>query len=393
MKVYAQDGVNTKEGDSFSAYCGRLCAGTYGNSPKVDVYDMSRGNFRGPRGFSLKGLPPGCKHTLAPDGIGTKVVAIDASFGHGKAGFDLAAMTAMDITRWGGLPLVFTNVLDTYTIGQEGERVNIACRELLAGLVEAAKALKMVVLNGETAELPGCVSSENPEALVKFNWVGVACGVYHPQMMILGDTLAPGQIIMALMEISLRSNGHSTARKALAMKFGLEWWKNPDAQAAIASVALPSVLYDPFLNQLHGWPEKNFWPLIKMHLIVHVTGGAIEDKFANDLLFPAGFSAELDDLFDPPPIMRDIAGWRGMSDEDCFGTFNCGQGALVVIDAKDEKKFIEFAAEYGIPAKRCGRILETRPGKAPSVIITSKFTGKEFPIRPKPKKTEQEIKS
>jgi phosphoribosylaminoimidazole (AIR) synthetase len=384
-KMYALDGVDTDEGDSFSEYAARLCVSTYSNSRHVQVYDMSRGNFRGPRGFSLVDLPPGYKWTLAPDGVGTKATVIDASLSHRTAGFDLAAMTAMDITRWGGKPLVFTNVLDTCTIGKEGERTNVACRELPAGLVDAAKVLQMVVINGETAELSQCVGSENPSAVVKFNWAGVACGVYHPDKMILGDTLAPGQVIMALREVSLRSNGHSSARKGLALRFGPEWWKNPDAQEAIAAAALPSVLYDPFLNAMHGWSSPDFLPLIDMHLIVHVSGGAIEGKFAKNLLFPAGLSAELDDLFEPPKVMRDIVSWRGMSDADCLDTFNCGQGALVVIDERDKGRFIDEAAKFGIEAKRCGRITETPAGKEPVVNVLSKFTGNIVPLRPKSK--------
>lgn len=382
MKLYARDGVDTDEGDSLSAYAGKLCASTYRNSPFVEVYDMSRGNFRGPRGYHLVRLPPGCVLTLAPDGVGTKVVVIDASFGHRKAGFDLAAMTGMDITRWGGKPLVFTDVLDTYTIGKEGDLTNAASRELLAGFVDAAKVLQMVVLNGETAELSGCVSSENPDAVVKFNWAGVAFGVYHPDKMILGDTLAVGQSIMALQDW-FRSNGHSSARKALAMHFGPKWWNNPAAEETIVAVATPSKLYDPFLNYVHGWSSPDFQPVIPMHLIIHVTGGAIEDKFANDLLFPAGFSAELDDLFDPPEAMRNIVKWRGMTDEDCLGTFNCGQGALVVVNPEDEGRFIDLAAGYGVTAKRCGRITETPAGKVPVVKVVSKFTGELVTLKPK----------
>ncbi|MFA5022591.1 MAG: AIR synthase related protein [Patescibacteria group bacterium] len=384
MKLYAADGVNTKEGDSLGAFAGRLCASTYSNSKFVQVFDMSRGNFRGPRAFSPVNLPDGCVLTLAPDGVGTKVVVIDASGGHRKAGCDLAAMTAMDITRWGGMALVFTNVLDTLTIGKEGELTNKAARELLTGFAEAANSLNMVLLNGETAELPDCVSSPNPDATIAFNWAGVAAGLFHPDKMILGDTLAPGQSIMALKD-SFRSNGHSSARKALAMHFGPEWYKDPGAQKTIKEVAEPSMLYDPFLNSVHGWLNPDFRPIIPMHLIVHNSGGAIEDKFAGDILFPLGFSAELDDLFDPPQAMKDIVFWRGMTDLDWLGTFNGGQGALVVIDSENEGWFIELAASFGVVAKRCGRILKTPVGEEPVVKVTSKFTGNIVPLRPKPK--------
>jgi len=56
-RKYAEDGVNVVEGDSFSSFAASLCQATYKNSRYVEVHDFSRGHFRGPRGFKLKGLP------------------------------------------------------------------------------------------------------------------------------------------------------------------------------------------------------------------------------------------------------------------------------------------------------------------------------------------------
>jgi len=43
-------------------------------------------------------------------------------------------------------------------------------------------------------------------------------------------------------------------------------------------------------------------------------------------------SAELFDLFTPPDIMLKCAKWREFSDEECYSTWNGGQGAIVVVD-------------------------------------------------------------
>jgi phosphoribosylaminoimidazole (AIR) synthetase len=82
-RKYAQDGVNVAEGDTFSRFAGALCRETYGNSPYVEIRDFSRGHFRGPRGFRLKGLPKDCWMDATPDGDGTKVVLVDAAGGCG----------------------------------------------------------------------------------------------------------------------------------------------------------------------------------------------------------------------------------------------------------------------------------------------------------------------
>ena len=74
---------------------------------------------------------------------------------------------------------------------------------------------------------------------------------------------------------------------------------------------------------------------MKVHAIIHLSGGAIKEKFAKDILFPKGLSARLDNLWEPPKIMRQCALWRNLSDEEFYETWNGGQGMLIVVDEKD----------------------------------------------------------
>lgn len=370
---YGQAGVNISAGDAFGAFTGALCRQSYVNSPYVQVTDFSKGNFRGPRGWKPKGLPEDCVLTDTVDGIGTKVVLIDAAQTYGLAAHDIVAMTAMDITRYGGLPLVFKNILDVKRLGDVDSETYRRCQEIMRGLSRLANEHSYVLLTGETAELNVCVSSENPDASVKFNWGGCMTGVYHPDKMILGDTLAPGQVVIVFAD-TFRSNGISAVRKALAMKYGPTWWNNPLAQDDISHCAAPSVQYDRYLNRLHGWFNNcSLQPLAKLHLVAHLSGGAFKGKFG-DLLKPLGLSAELNDLFDPPQIMRDCAQWSGMSGADCYETWNGGQGALVVVDQSAVDTVLELAGRYHIQAKVSGKITEQRDHV---VAITSKFDGKQ----------------
>jgi len=367
---YKEDGVNIQEGDDFSAYAAGVCQKTYGFSPFVQVADMSQGNFRGPRGVDFMGLPAGFTVGVAADGPGTKVVLIDAAGSYKLAAHEVAAMTGTDITRWGGLPLVFASVLDFSTLGEKGDPVNTAAREVIAGAYDVAKAMKFVILTGETAELGPCVGSENPEANLKFNWAGFMTGAYHKHKMILGDSLKEGQIIMVLKENGFRANGISSVRKALKIKYGENWWTNSEALADIKACATPSVLYDLFLSELNGWHNEIYSIEIEMHLIVHLSGGAFKSKLGEDMLFPLGLSAEIDNLYEPPEIMKKCAEWRGMSEPECYSTWNGGQGVLVVINQTDEQKFIDKAQAHGLEAQNGGKIIKK---DKPSVIIESKF--------------------
>lgn len=375
---YETDGVHIDNGESFSSFAARICQSTYQNSPFVRVSDLSGGHFRGPRGWTLNSekfpLLRESILTIAADGIGTKPVLIDAVRGYGHAARDLLAMTAGDITRWGGLPLVFSNILDVHELGEQGSASHCAARELLEGLVLAARDEGIVVLTGETAELGLCVFSENSGATFKFNWGGFMEGVYRTDMLISGDTLREGQLVIALMEKGFRSNGMSSVRKALAMRFGEEWWANPEARHCMKACATPSVLYDRFFVDANGWTGNKRIPI---HRIVHLTGGSFKSKFGEDALFPRGLSADLYDLFDAPAIMRSCAQWRGMTDEEAYAVWNGGQGALAVLDEQDVDSFLTRAARYRIRAKVCGRIMKHA---TPMLRIISKFNKGQMAI-------------
>jgi len=373
--TYTQDGVNLKAGDAFSAYAAEVCKSTYRNSRYIEMLDNSDGHFRGPRTLHYRNLPEGCSFGLAPDGIGTKVVLIDSALSHNRAAWDLIAMTCGDIDRWGGLPVIFSNVLDIKTLGENGSVQFQRFQELMIGLGEAANRIEIVVPGGETAELGPCVSSENPNATTQFNWAGFALGIFPSrEKMITGKSLAAGQIIVAIKEDGFRSNGISSVRKALALQYGKEWYNNPDAHIALFYAATPSKLHTNFFATLNGWrnPEpNNFEAPVRIHLISHITGGSIKSKFA-ELVFAHGLSAHLDNLWEPPQIMKSCGEWRNMDDQNFYETWNGGQGALFVIDEKDFETCRRIADLDGLSIIKCGEII---PRRVQSVTIESKYKG------------------
>ena len=377
-KTYKDDGVDIAEGDSFSGFAGCICRDSYNNSPFVLIHDYSSGHFRGPRAFSLRGLPVGYTMDAAPDGIGTKVVIITAASSHHEAARDLLAMTCGDITRFGGLPLVFINILDVASLTGPSNNTNSLFRKMIEGLGVAAKEQGLVILRGETAELGDCVGSEWVIAPTKFNWGGMTIGVYHPDKMITGESLAVGQVIVALKEEGFRSNGISSVRAAFRQRFMQNWYQNPEAEEAITAASHPSILYDRLLSEANGWYSPDFSPKVKMHSIVHLTGGSIKSKLGEDILFPIGLSADLHNLFIPPQIMRDCAEWREMEDYDTYSVWNGGQGALVVVDAADADTLINLANSHGIQAQYCGVI---KKDSSPQIVIQSKFHDKEVIYR------------
>ena len=369
---YSQDGVNVPVGDAFSALAGKLTSTTHQNCPYVEVLDLSQGNFRGPKPYVFTGFPLErlCLEP-APDGIGTKVVIHDALGSHYNADWDLMAMGTTDSTRYGGLPFMLTSVLDVRSLGDSVESEQFKCYvSMIEGLVAAANEIGLVLLKGETAEVGACVGSDNPNSVAPFNWSGFVQGIMFRDKMILGDRVRPGDSVVALRENGFRSNGISAVRKAFKKAFGDDFYSNPDAQTDLCAAGLPSKLYDRALNTAHGWYEPDFRPLIDMRLIAHISGGGI-GKFV-ELLAPTGLSAELDELYELPEIMRKCASWRGLSDRELYTTFNGGQGALVVLPVEQVLDFVELAEAYGIEAKPCGHITKSTKTR---VSLFSKYNG------------------
>src|SRR3989344_2942172 len=247
-KIYSKDGVDVEEEALFSSFAGSICKASYSNSPFVEIHDFSGGQFRGPRPFTFKNLPEGYFIEASTDGLGTKGILIDAAKTHHLAAYDLIAATASDITRFGGIPLVFLNVFDTTSIGNEGDEVNKTYKSAISGLGKVAKEEEVVLLKGETAQMGDAMGSEITDSQTKLNWSGVMIGAYHKDKMITGEKLAPGQVIVALKENGFRCNGISSVRKALRGKFGKEWWNNPEARESVQLAATPSVLYDKYVN-------------------------------------------------------------------------------------------------------------------------------------------------
>ncbi len=365
------DGVDVEEESSFSSFAGSICKGSYKNSPFVQIHDLSGGNFRGPRPFLLKNLPKGYLIEASTDGIGTKGIIIDAAKTHHLAAYDIIAMTASDITRFGGVPLIFVNVFDTTSIGNKGDQVSKTYKSAISGLGKVAKESKIVVLKGETAQMGDAIGSENTASKTKLNWSGTMIGAYHKNKMVTGINLAAGQVIIGLKENGFRCNGISSVRKALKAKYGKEWWRNPKAKESIKLAATPSVLYDNYVNTLHGWYDKKFKAEVKIHSIVHLSGGALKEKLAKDILFPKKLSAVIDDLWEPPQIMRQCAKWRKIDDEEFYEVWHGGQGMLLIIEEKDAKHCIKRAKDFGVRARVIGKVTKE---KTPQILINSKLT-------------------
>lgn len=369
--TYKQDGVDRLAGGNLSEYIGKIRQNTW-NQPFA-IVSLETAGYSSAIRLTVKGdlLRKGCYLTEGSDGIGTKTAIIVAERSFQDAAKDLLTMLADDITRSGGLPLWVNTVLDVSTTSYAPP-----IQELFKGIVEYADKLRIAVANGELAELGDFVGPIEI-GVFRFLWSGSMTGLMHPNLRITGETVRAGDSVIALREYGFRSNGISSVRKGLASQFGDEWWHNPVAESAIRRASEPSVSYSRFLSKINGWsPERcmygTFRPDIPVGFIAHLSGGSIVEKLGEKFLARAGLSAVLNDLWDPPSIMREAAEWRELPDEEIYSTWNGGQGTLLIVAPEHARRVIATACHFGIQAKQCGNVVSD---SEPTLSVRSKFSG------------------
>ncbi len=352
------DFYDTKKDDAGS-FAGKVCVDSRNNSRFVKV-NWKWDHFRASRDFQFQHLPEGYQLNLWSDGIGTKVVLADALHHYSSMAADLLAMWLDDTVRDGGMPLVFTNVLDVNALNKVQQYE--AYKQLMEGLGELAKQQEIVVISWETASLGACVGSPNPNANLAFNRSGAVLGVSHPKLRINPENVAAWDYIVALKQDGFRSNGISKVRGAFEKRYGQDRYREAPLHL-IRAATTPSVPYARAISEANGWfseGEKQ----IDIHGIAHLSGGSFQSKFLEPILQKKWLSATLDNLFPIPDIALQCFVRDGnMTKQELFTTRCCGQGMLVIVPTLEEaEKFITLVGKFGIEGKVAGQIYETPKG-------------------------------
>lgn len=383
---YTSSWVDIEAWDDFSSLAWRVCKDSYDNSPFVKIADLSSWNFRWPRWFSYTWLPKWYLNTLAPDGIWTKVVLHETLWNVWwleSAAYDLVAMTWDDIVRYGWIPTVFTSVLDVRSIKEREEEY----KQMMLRLWQIAAEQRFVILNWETAELWACVWTPNIFAKTAFNWSGMMSWIYHPEKMIYWDKVSEWDILVALKQDWFRSNWLSAVRRA----FALEYWENYYETAPrdeLLQAAAHSVPYARAVAEAHWWWEifNKYRPEwfefskapVNITWIAHLSGWSFKWKLLEDMLWKKWLSAEFDNLFPIPEIVKKVAIWSQRWDkpmksiEELYSTWCAGQWMIVAVDSmKDADKLIRIMANHKVDARISWKVTKTPEWEDPSIRITN----------------------
>ena len=160
--------------------------------------------------FPLKG---GLKNPIlvsSADGVGTKLKVAFLTGVHNTVGRDLVNHCVNDILVYGARPLFF---LDYLASGRVEPKV---VGEVVSGVLDGCLDNEMVLLGGETAEMPGFYQEG------EYDIAGFIVGIVGKENVVDGKAIRKGDLLIGLPSTGLHTNGYSLARHIVFEKLHLK---------------------------------------------------------------------------------------------------------------------------------------------------------------------------
>jgi phosphoribosylformylglycinamidine cyclo-ligase len=272
------------------------------------------------------------------DGVGTKLRVAFLTGRHDTVGADLVNHCVNDILVQGADPLFFLDYLATGRLAPEiAERV-------IAGIARGCRENGCALIGGETAEMPGFYADG------EYDIAGFIVGAVERTAIVDGQSIVPGDVIVALPSAGLHTNGYSLARHVLFECAGY----SVETVVPELGTTVGAALLAPHRSYLHA-----IRPLLRERLVkgmAHITGGGITDNLPRVL--PAGCGAEIDlRSWTVPPLFSLIGARGAIVRGEMLRAFNMGAGFLVVCAPRESERIVDLLTAAGERPWRIGRVL------------------------------------
>ena len=276
------------------------------------------------------------------DGVGTKLVVAKMAGKHSTIGIDCVAMCVNDVICAGAKPLVFLDYIAC------GRNIPEKIAEIVKGVAEGCVQADCSLVGGETAEHPGMMPEE------EYDLAGFTVGVVDKEKILSNETMAAGDVIIALPSTGVHSNGFSLVRKI----FDID--ANPDVlhtkPEELGGKTLGEALLAP--TKIYVKPVLKVLEEVDVKGISHITGGGFYENIPRSL--KKGCCARINKADVRTPALFQLMQKTGnISEHDMFNTFNMGVGMVLTVPAEQADKALEILHANGEPeAYRLGVIAE-----------------------------------
>ena len=242
------------------------------------------------------------------DGVGTKV-KLAASVGYYRGtGHDIVNHCINDILVQGARPLFFMDYFASSNLDLH------QTTEVVTGIAEACKEAGMVLLGGETAEMPGVYQP------AEFDVAGTIIGVLERENILPRNNLQAGDVLIGLTSSGPHTNGYSLIRKIFA-----------DTPLDTIFPELGGSLADALLAPHRSYFSIIYSVLPHIKALAHLTGGGFIENIPRVL--PENLNAEIQvDSWPVPPLWKLIQQKGNISIDEMYRVFNMGIGMIAIVD-------------------------------------------------------------
>ena len=272
--------------------------------------------------FPLKG---GIKNPIlvsSADGVGTKLKIAFMTGVHNTVGRDLVNHCVNDILVSGARPLFF---LDYIASGRVEPGI---VSEVISGVLDGCLENEMVLLGGETAEMPGFYQEG------EYDIAGFIVGIVGRENVVDGKTIRKGDLLVGLPSTGLHTNGYSLARHIVFEKLNLKTSsKVSELEAPIAEELL----------RVHRSYLKPVQTLLEGKLLkgmAHITGGGLLENIPR--ILPEETAVVIEKAWPVPPLFSFLVQAGNVSEAERYRVFNMGIGMVLVIEPRNLSR-VEFA--------------------------------------------------
>jgi phosphoribosylformylglycinamidine cyclo-ligase len=280
---------------------------------------------------------------ISTDGVGSKTLVASALDRYDTIGFDCVAMNVNDVLCVGARPIAMVDYLGVHTL--DARRTD----EILKGLGAAAKEASVAIPGGELAQLPEVIGSDGkvPGDPKAFDLVGTCIGTVHPDEIVLGDSLTPGDAIIGIASSGIHSNGLTLARRVLLDGAGYAL----DEYIGVLGRSLGEELLQP--TEIYVRAVEALWAAgINLHGLAHITS----DGLANLCRLDAPVGYRIDSLPEPQAIFRLIRDAGEVDPTEMYRVFNMGVGFVVIVAEGDHGAGLDAITSAGYRAARIGTV-------------------------------------
>jgi phosphoribosylformylglycinamidine cyclo-ligase len=182
-----------------------------------------------------------------------------------------------------------------------------------------------------------------------FDLVGACVGLVHPDRLIVGRDVAPGDVVVGIASSGIHSNGLTLARRVLLGDTESRITARvPELGCTVGEALLhPTAIYVPEVTAMMDQG-------LALKALIHITS----DGFLNlTRVESAAVGYVLDALPEPAPIFALLQRAGGIDDAEMFRVFNMGVGFCVVVTPADAARVVETARRHGRAAQPIGYVV------------------------------------